>query len=112
VDFFAGCSPRDLVRSLPLGKMRRQRMFLSFEEQLIEGNLKRPRKLFEGLDRRVRVPVFHARDVGGSKPCAFVDITLRKLLRFAKGSYAAADEHRVSIPQESRNGPVQENKSA
>ena len=68
VDFFAAGTPHDLGRKLPLRKTRRERTFLSLVEQLIEGDLKRARKLFQVFDRRRRVAVLHARDVGGPKP--------------------------------------------
>src|SRR6266571_4712426 len=56
--------------------------------------------------------ILDLRNVDTKQAAPFLDVTLRQFLCFTDGAVAVADEHRVSIQQERRNRPVQENKLA
>jgi len=60
---FSSASPGNVVSSLPLGKLRDLRWFLTIVKELVHRNFHGSRQLFERLDGRNSVAVFDARDV-------------------------------------------------
>jgi hypothetical protein len=72
----AGAAPGDVVRALPLGKIRQHGRFFAVVEELIEGHFHCPGQLLESLDRWYGVAVFDARNVAPEQPGALFDVTL------------------------------------
>jgi hypothetical protein len=90
---FSRTPPRDIISSLPLGKIRQHRRLFAVVEKLVERDFHRPRQLFQRLDRRNGVPVFDARDVTAKKTSALFDVALGKFFCFTKQTDAISDYH-------------------
>jgi hypothetical protein len=79
---FPRAAPRDVIRALPLGKIRQFGRLFTVVEELVERHFHGPRQLLERLDRRNGMPVLDARDVAAKQPGALFDVALRKFLCF------------------------------
>ena len=82
--FFAGGTPRDIVRALPLGKVRQLGWFFTIVEELVERHFHRSRQLFKGFDGWHGVTILNARDVAAKKTRTLLDVTLGELFCFTK----------------------------
>jgi hypothetical protein len=72
----AGAAPGDVVRALPLGKIREHGRFFAVVEELIEGHFHCPGQLLESLDCWDGVAVFDARNIAPEQAGALFDVTL------------------------------------
>ena len=79
----AGAAPCDIVRALPLRKIRQLGRFFAVVEELVERDFHRPGQLFERLDRRDGVSVFDARDVAAEQTGALFNVALGKFFGFS-----------------------------
>lgn len=79
---FSGASPRDIVRTLPLGKVWKLGRFFAVIEELVERDFHGSSQLFQRLDRRNGVTVLDTRDVAAKQSRALFDVALGKLFCF------------------------------
>src|SRR6266403_83839 len=105
---FTSTAPGDVVRRLPLGKIRQLGRLLAIVEKLVHGNFHGAGHFLQRFDRRNCVPVLDAGDVTAKQSRLLLDVPLREVFFLPHGVQSISDNHVgiTSYPQERRIEPT------
>src|SRR6266851_9164753 len=95
---FTDAAPGDVVRRLPLGKIRQLRRFLTGIKELIEWALESASQLFQSLDGRDSMTILNAGNVATKQAGTLFDVALGEFLFFAECAKTVTNNHADIIP--------------
>jgi hypothetical protein len=91
--FLTGTAPRNVVRTLALGKIGQFGWLFAVVEKLVEWNFHGPSQFFESFDRGNGMAILDARNVAAKQPSALLDVALRQFFCFTKQAYTVTNYH-------------------
>jgi hypothetical protein len=91
-------APCDVIRRLPLGKIRQLRRFLTVIKELIEWAFESARKFFQRFNRRYCMAIFNAGNITTKQTCTLFDVALGEFLFLAECAKTVTYNHGGIIP--------------
>src|SRR6266852_5168313 len=90
---FTSTAPSNVVRRLPLGKIRQLGRLLAIVEKLVHRNFQSPGHFLQRFDGRDGMAVFNAGDIASKQSRLLLDVPLRKLFFLPHGAQSIPDNH-------------------